>query len=108
MLPRVTRKCLRYPVDWELKTCNSQPVAQTSLLDISALGARIEGPRPLYQQRHIEFTYVMPGDDRRQRHVGVVKWMRPSVHKPGHYQMGVEFYQPNWSLHMELCRRMAP
>ncbi len=103
MPPEVTRKCLRYPVDWEVKTFNGQPVAQTLLMDISAIGARVEGPQAVYQRRHIEFTYLRPGDDREIRHTGVVIWMRPSVHKPGRYQMGVEFYQPNWSLDLELC-----
>jgi PilZ domain len=99
----VTRRCLRYPMDWEVKTCNGHPVAQTLLLDISATGARIEGPQPLYQQRHFEFTYLMPGDDRQRRHAWKVMWMRPLVHEPGCYQMGVEFSQPNWSLNLKLC-----
>jgi hypothetical protein len=106
MPPEVTRKCLRYPVDWQVKTCNSHPVEATLLLDISANGARIEGPQPLYQQRHVEFTYLKPGDDRARSHAGVVKWMQPLAHKPGRYQIGVEFYQPNWSLDLELCHGM--
>jgi hypothetical protein len=106
MLPEVTRKCPRYLVDWEVKTCNGHPVTQTLLLDISAMGARVEGPQPLYQERHVEFTYLMPGDDKQRRHTGVVMWMRPLDRKPGHYQMGVEFYQPNWSLDLELCTGM--
>ena len=61
-------KCLRYQVDWEVKTFNGQPVAETVLLDISAIGARIEGPQPLAQRNHVEFTYVRPGDDREGRH----------------------------------------
>jgi hypothetical protein len=77
MPPEVTRKCLRYPVDWEVKTCNGHPVAQTLLLDISAIGTRIEGPQPLYQQRHVEFTFLIPGDDRAKKAYGEVMWMRP-------------------------------
>jgi hypothetical protein len=101
MLPKVTRKCPRYPVDWEVKTCNGRPVTQTFLLDVSAMGAKIEGPQPLYQQRYIEFTYLVPRDGRQGRHTGVVMWMRPLGHKPGRYQMGVEFHQPNWSIELE-------
>ena len=107
MPPKETRRCLRYPVNWEVKTCNSQPVEQTLLLDISAIGAKIEGPRPLYQERHVEFTYLMPGDDKQRRHTGVVMWMRPLFYKPGRYQMGVEFYQPDWSLDLEMCAGMV-
>ena len=103
MFPEITRQCPRYPVDWEVKTFNRQPVGQTSLLDISAFGARIEGPQPVHQHRHVEFTFLSPGHDRERRHTGVVMWMRPLAHKPGRYQMGIEFYQPNWSLDLEMC-----
>jgi hypothetical protein len=102
MPPKVTRKCRRYQVGWEVKTFNGQPVAETLLLDISALGARIEGPQPLSQRRHVEFTYLRPGDDSERRHTGVVMWMRPLVHKPGRYHMGVKFYEPDWPLDLEL------
>jgi hypothetical protein len=102
MSHRVTRKCVRYQVDWEVITFNGQPVAETFLLDISAIGARIEGPQPLAQRKHVEFTYVRPGDDRERSHTGVVMWMRPLVHKPGRYQMGVKFFATDWSLDLEL------
>jgi len=104
MPPKVTRKCRRYQVGWEVKTFNGQPVAETLLLDISALGARIEGPQPLSQRRHVEFTYLRPGDDSERRHTGVVVWMRPLVHKPGRYQVGVKFYEADWPLDLELSK----
>jgi hypothetical protein len=107
MTPEETRKCLRYPVNWDVKTCNGHTVTQTLLIDISAMGARIEGPQPLYQQRHVEFTYLMPGDDVQRSHAGIVRWMRPLGHKPERYQMGIEFYQPNWSLDLKLCTGMV-
>ena len=103
MPPRITRKCVRYQVDWEVKAFNGQSVVQTSLKDISAIGARVEGPQAVYQSRHLEFTFLRPGDDRETRHAGVVRWMRPVAHNPGRYQMGVEFYQPNWLIERELC-----
>jgi hypothetical protein len=102
MSPRVTRKCLRYQVDWDVITFNGQPVVETCVLDISAIGARIEGPQPLAQRNNVEFTYVRPGDDRERSHTGIVLWMRPLVHKPGRYQMGVKFYTTDWSLDLEL------
>ena len=46
MPPKVTRKCVRYQVDWEVKTFNGQPVAETLLFDLSAVGAKIEGLNP--------------------------------------------------------------
>jgi len=102
MRPRVARKCLRYQVGWEVKTFNGQPVAETFLLDISAIGARIEGPQPLARRNHVEFTYLRPGDDRERSHTGVVMWMRPLVHRPGRYQMGVKFYEADWTLDLEI------
>ena len=66
----VTRKCLRYQVDWDVITFNGRPVAETCLLDISAIGARIEGPQPLAQRNHVEFTYVRRGDDRERKPYG--------------------------------------
>jgi hypothetical protein len=98
----ITRTCRRYQVDWQVKTFNGQPQAETLLLDISALGARLEGPQPLYQGLPVEFTYLKPGDDRERRHTGVVMWVRPLGHKSGRYQMGVEFYEPDWPLDVEL------
>jgi hypothetical protein len=102
MPPKVTRKCVRYPVDWEVKTVNGQPVAETFLFDISAIGAKLESPKPLAPRNHVEFTYLKPGDDRERSHTGVVMWMRPLLHKPGRYQMGVKFYTPDWPLELEL------
>jgi len=102
MPPKVTRKCVRYQVHWEVRTFNGQPVAETLLFDVSAIGAKIEGPKPLAPRNHVEFTYVKPGDDRERSHTGVVMWMRPLIHKPGRYQMGVKFYQADWPLEQEL------
>jgi hypothetical protein len=102
MSPKVNRKCVRYLVGWEVKTLNGQPVVGTTLLDLSAFGAKLEGPRPLVPRNHLEFTYVKPGDDRERSHTGVVMWVRPLIHKPGRYQMGVKFYGTDWSLDMEL------
>jgi hypothetical protein len=99
---RITRKCVRYQVDWEVKTCNGQPVAETFLSDISAIGAKLEGPRPLASRNHLEFTYLKPGDGRERSHAGVVMWMRPLIHKPGRFHMGVKFFETDWSLDQEL------
>ena len=102
MALQINRKCVRYQVDWEVKTFNGQPVVETLLFDISAIGAKIEGPKPLAPRNHLEFTYVKPGDDRERRHTGVIMWVRPLLHKPGRYQMGVKFYDFDWPLDLEL------
>ncbi len=104
MPPKVTRKCPRYPVDWEVKTCNGHPVTQTFLLDISAIGARIEGPHPLYQQRHVEFTYLTQGDNRQNRQTGKVMWMRPVGHT-GRYRWGLSFTKFNL-LHAAIGKKL--
>jgi hypothetical protein len=102
MPPRVNRRCVRYRVDWEVKTFNGQPVAETRLFDLSAIGAKLEGPKPLVPRTHLEFTYVKPGDDYERSHTGVVMWVRPLIHKPGRYQLGVKFYATDWPLELEL------
>jgi hypothetical protein len=102
MPPKVTRKCVRYQVEWEVKTFNGQPVKETFLFDLSAIGAKLEGPNPLAPRNHLEFTYRKPGDNRERSHTGVVMWVRPRIHKPGRYQRGVKFYQTHWALDMEL------
>jgi hypothetical protein len=102
MSPRVNRKFVRYPVNWEVISFNGRPVVETSLLDISAIGARIEGSQPLAPRNHVEFTYARGGDEQVRSHTGVVMWMRPLVHKPGRYQMGVKFFATDWSLDQEL------
>jgi hypothetical protein len=102
MPPKVNRKFVRYQVDWQIKTFNGELAAETFLFDVSASGAKIEGPTPLAPRNHVEFTYVRPGDDRERRHTGVVLWMRPLVHKPGRYQMGVKFFATDWPLDQEL------
>jgi hypothetical protein len=104
MPPKVTRKCVRYQVDWEVKAFNGQPVANTTVLDISALGAKLEGPKPLVLRSQVEFTYVRPGEDRERIHTGVVMWIRPLIHKPGRYQLGVKFYEADWPLDQDLRR----
>jgi hypothetical protein len=102
MPPKVNRRCVRYLVEWEVKTVNGQPAAETLLIDLNAVGAKIEGTTPLCPRNNIEFTYVRPGDDRERSHTGVVMWLRPLTHKPGRYQMGIKFYDFDWSLDQEL------
>lgn len=102
MAPLVNRQCVRYQVDWEVKTLNGQRVPETFLSDISAAGAMIEGPKPLALRNPLEFTYVRPGDDREKRRAGVVMWVRPLIHKPGRFQMGIKFFATDWSLDQEL------
>jgi len=102
MPPKVNRKFVRYKVDWEVKTFNGQPVPATFLFDLSAIGAMVEGTKPLAPGNHVEFTYLRPGDDRERSHAGVVMWMRPLVHKPGRFLMGIKFFVADWPLDQEL------
>ena len=102
MPPQINRKCMRYQVHWEVKSVNGQPVAETLLLDLCAIGAKIEGPKPLAPRNHLKFIYVRPGDDREKSHAGVVLRVRPLIHKPGRFQMGIKFFETDWSLDQEL------
>ena len=96
------RKFLRHKVELEVKTINGQPVVETKLLDISAMGALIEGPNPLSPYTQVDFIYLRPGDGQERSYKAVVKCMRPLLSCPGRYQMGVQFNEIDWMLDQEL------
>ena len=91
MEKKVTRRAKRYPVHLEVKELNGQPVADTYLLDISTLGARLESPTLLALGDQVEFSFYLPDADSETRLAGVVVWVQPAAGKPSHYHMGVEF-----------------
>jgi hypothetical protein len=89
-------------VHWEVKTFNGRPVIETRLLDLSALGARIEAPHPLAPRMHLEFTYLRPGEEMERSLAGMIVWCRALVKAAGRYHIGVKFYEANWPLDQEL------
>jgi len=98
MKQRVTRRAQRFPVHLEVKKINGQPVADTFLLDLSALGARLESPMPLAPRNQVEISFFLPATDQETLVAGAVVWMKPMVTAPGRYQMGLQFFNTNWQI----------
>jgi Flp pilus assembly CpaE family ATPase len=92
MKQRVTRRAKRYPVHLEVKELNGQPVADTLLIDISTMGARLETTTPLALKSRVEFSFYLPDADSETRLAGVVVWVQPAAGKPGSHHIGVEFH----------------
>jgi pilus assembly protein CpaE len=91
MKQKVTRRAQRHQVHLEVKELNGRRVADTHILDISTLGARLEAPTPLKTQDQIEFTFHQPNEDSETRVTGTVVWVRPAADKTDRHQMGIEF-----------------
>ena len=83
MKQRIPRRAQRYAVKLEVKTLNGQPLSETSLLDVSSLGARIESNLGLAPMRQVEFTVSFPGADTETKLAGTVVWMRRVLGAPG-------------------------
>ncbi|MBI4643291.1 MAG: PilZ domain-containing protein [Deltaproteobacteria bacterium] len=98
MKQRVTRRAQRYSVRLEVKEINGQPVADTFLVDLSALGAKLESSLPLSPRNQVEFSFLLPVTDTITKVAGVVVWLKPVMSAPGRYQMGLQFFNPYWDI----------
>lgn len=92
MKQRVTRRAQRHQVHLGVKELNGQRVADTYIIDISTMGARLESPSPLKPQDQIEFSFHQPNQDEATKVRGIVVWLQPVSEKTGRYQMGVQFH----------------
>ncbi|MBI4643543.1 MAG: PilZ domain-containing protein [Deltaproteobacteria bacterium] len=98
MKRRVPRQAQRYPAKLAVTNLNGRPVTDTFLMDISALGAKLESSTPLARRYPVEINILFPGAQTETKLAGMVVWMRPSVASPGRYLMGVKFHQRFWDL----------
>ena len=98
MKRRVPRQVQRYPAKLVVTNLNGQPVTDTFLLDISALGAKLESSTPLSLRYPVEVIVLFPGTRTETTFAGLVMWMRPLVASPGRYQMGLKFHQRFWDI----------
>jgi hypothetical protein len=94
----VHRQVLRYPVRLEVKLLNGRPAAGVLVVDLSSLGARLEGDQPLSARVTVDFTIRLPDSPADSQLSGQVMWTRPLVDMPGRFQMGVKFFATNWEL----------
>lgn len=98
MKRRVERKVQRFPVRLSLQALNGQQAPDSYLVDISSLGAQVESPMFPGLNTPLEFVVLFPGRDQETSLVGLVKWIKPLIGKPGLYRMGMRFFAPFWEL----------
>ncbi len=100
---RITRRAVRYEVHLPVIEVNQKAVTEGYLLDISALGAKLDLPFALAPRGPVTFGFVSPGKDTILRLNGMVVWMQADRSKPGRFRHGLQFYQPQWDID-----RLAP
>ena len=98
MRKRIERRVKRYPVRLRVRELNGRPTRDTYVVDLSSLGARLETDTPLAPRNLLEFTVFLPDHDVETRLSGQVMWMRPLTQQPGRFQMGLQFFGPNWDI----------
>lgn len=94
----IPRRAKRYPVRLPVMELNGRPVSDTLVVDVSSLGARLESSTPLAPRNVAEFVVTLPGHNGPMRLSGTVVWLRPLLHSPGRFQMGVQFFGPAWEI----------
>jgi hypothetical protein len=94
----ITRQARRYPVKLTVANLNGKPVTDTFLLDLSAMGARLESSTPLALRYPVEISFLLSGAQTETKLAGVVVWVRTLVASPRRYLMGVEFYKCYWDI----------
>jgi hypothetical protein len=95
---RVDRKVLRYPVRLSLHEVNGQPAPDSYLVDISSLGAQLETPLFVPLNTTVEFVVRFPWSDKETRLLGLAKWIKPLIGKPGRFRLGLRFHNAFWEL----------
>jgi PilZ domain len=95
---RIERRVQRYPVRLPVSELNGRPARDTFVVDLSSLGARLETDTPLAPRNTVELTVLLPDHNVATRLSGQVVWMRPLTDIPGRFQMGLQFFGPNWDI----------
>jgi PilZ domain len=98
MMRRIERQAQRYPAKLKVNTVNGRPVNDIFLLDISALGAKMESSTPLATRNFVEMGVLLTGAQHETKLAGMVIWIRPLMATPGRYLMGIEFHQRFWNI----------
>lgn len=98
MKKRIERQAQRYTAKMVVTNVNGQPVSDAFLLDISALGAKLESSTPMAPRNPVEVVVLLPWAQTEANFAGVVTWIQPLGASPGRYLMGIEFYQRFWDI----------
>jgi hypothetical protein len=95
---RIERRVQRYPVRLRVVQLNGQKTRNTFMVDVSSLGARLETDIPLAPRNLVVFSVFLHQYNVEARFSGQVMWMRPLIQKPGLFQIGLQFFGPNWDI----------
>ena len=98
MQKKIPRRVMRYPVRLELAEINGQSAQGSYVLDISALGAKLETVAPLSPRELVDFAFFLPEEHTPRRLAGQVVWMRPAPTAPERFWVGVRLLQSVWEL----------
>jgi PilZ domain len=100
MQRRVDRKVQRFPIRLSLHEVNGRPAPDSYLVDISSLGAQLETPFFMALNAPVEFVVRFPWGDKETRLMGLLKWIKPLIGKPGRFRLGMRFHNAFWELDM--------
>lgn len=98
MKKRIVRRVKRFAVRLPVRELNGKPAKGIYVVDLSSLGARLETDAPLAPRLPVEFTVILPDHEVETRLSGQVVWMRPLLHFPGRFHLGLQFFGPQWDI----------
>ena len=95
---RVERKVVRHQTRLEALQVNEAPGTGTFILDLSALGMRIETPHAFPPNQTVSIKFSLPGDPEEVLVGGKVMWVRPMLTAPPRFVVGLKLFLPQWQL----------
>jgi Tfp pilus assembly protein PilZ len=95
---RVERKVLRFLARIEALEVNESPGTGTYILDLSALGMKIETPIPFAKRDPVSLKFLIPGETEEVLVGGQVMWIRPMLTPPPRFLVGLKLFLPQWKL----------
>ena len=96
----VERKVKRFPVRLALIEINGQSAPDSYLVDISSLGAQVETPLFAAFGAPLDLVVRFPWNEKETHLLGLLKWIKPLIGKPGRFRLGLRFHNPFWELDM--------
>jgi len=95
---RVERKVVRHQTRLEALEVNEAPGTGTYILDLSALGMRIETPITFPPHDLVSLKFCLPGETEEVLVGGKVMWVRPMLTPPPRFLVGLKLLVPQWQL----------
>ena len=96
---RIQRRVVRHPTRLEVLEVNETSGTGTYILDVSALGIRLETPIPFAQRDLLSIKFLIPGETRELLVGGKVMWIRPLPTPPERFIVGMRLFVPQWHLY---------